>query len=54
LWAYNFGTVQRKKSKISLKNQKFIRESVKQIKKYGYRVKKTVRICDFALQSQDF
>ncbi len=39
LWAYNFGTVQRKKSKISLKNPKFIRDSVKQIKKYGYRVK---------------
>jgi hypothetical protein len=39
LWAYNFGTVRRKKSKISLKNPKFIRDSVKQIKKYGYRVK---------------
>jgi hypothetical protein len=34
LWAYNFGTVRRKKSKISLKNPKFIRDSVKQIKKY--------------------
>ncbi len=40
LWAYNFGTVRRKKSKISLKNPKFIRDSFKQIKKYGYRVKK--------------
>jgi hypothetical protein len=39
LWAYNFETVRRKKSKISLKNPKFIRDSVKQIKKYGYRVK---------------
>ncbi len=53
LWAYNFGTVRRKKSKISLKNPKFIRDSVKQIKKYGY-LYKTVRICDFVLQSQDF
>jgi hypothetical protein len=49
----NFGTVRRKKSKISLKNPKFIRDLVKQIKKYDYRVK-TVRICDFILQSQDF
>ncbi len=39
LWAYNFGTVRRKKSKISLKNPNFIRDSIKQIKKYGYRVK---------------
>ncbi len=39
LWAYNFGTIRRKKSKISLKNPKFIRDLVKQIKKYGYRVK---------------
>jgi hypothetical protein len=39
LWAYNFGTVRRKKFKISLKNPKFIRDSVKQIKKYGHRVK---------------
>ncbi len=39
LWAYNFGTVRRKKSKISLKNPEFIRDSVKLIKKYGYRVK---------------
>jgi hypothetical protein len=39
LWAYNFGTVRRKKSKISMKNPKFIRDLVKQIKKYGYRVK---------------
>jgi hypothetical protein len=39
--------------KFSLKNGKFIRDSVKQIKKYGYR-DKTVRICDFVRQSQDF
>jgi hypothetical protein len=39
LWAYNFQTVWRKNPKISLKNLKFIRDSVKQIKKYGYRVK---------------
>jgi hypothetical protein len=39
LWAHNFGTVRRKKSKVSLKNPKFIRDSVQQIKKYGYRVK---------------
>jgi hypothetical protein len=32
LWAYNFGIVQRK-------NPIFIKDSVKQIKKYGYRVK---------------
>jgi hypothetical protein len=39
LWAYNFGIVWRKNPKISLKNQEFIVDSVKQIKKYGYRVK---------------
>jgi hypothetical protein len=38
LWA-NFGSVRRKNLKISLKNRKFIRDLVKQIKKYGYRVK---------------
>jgi ribosomal protein S30 len=39
LWAYNFGSVRRKNPKISLKNQEFIGDSIKQIKKYGYRVK---------------
>jgi hypothetical protein len=39
LWAYIFQTVWRKNPKISLKNQEFIRDSVKQIKKYDYRVK---------------
>jgi hypothetical protein len=39
LKAYNFQTVWRKNPKISLKKQEFIRDSVKQIKKYGYRVK---------------
>jgi hypothetical protein len=39
LWAYNFGSDWRKNIKISLKNPKFIRNSVKRIKKYGYRVK---------------
>jgi hypothetical protein len=42
-----------KNPKMSLKNPEFIRDSIKQIKKYGYRVK-TVRICDFVRQSQDF
>jgi hypothetical protein len=50
LRAYNFETVWKKKSKILLKNQNFIRDSVKQIKKYGYRV----HICDFVEQSRDF
>jgi hypothetical protein len=40
LKAYIFQTVWRKNPKMSLKNQEFIRDSVKQIKKYGYRVKK--------------
>jgi hypothetical protein len=31
LWAYNFGTVRRKKSKISLKNPKFIHGSLEAI-----------------------
>ncbi len=39
LKAYIFQTVWRKNQKILLKNQEFIRDSVKQIKKYGYRVK---------------
>jgi hypothetical protein len=39
LKAYIFQTVWRKNPKNSLKNQEFIRESIKQIKKYGYRVK---------------
>jgi hypothetical protein len=39
LKAYIFQTVWRKNPKISLKNQEFIRDSVKKIKKYGYRVK---------------
>ncbi len=39
LKAYIFQTVWKKNPKISLKNQEFIRDSVKQIKKYGYRVK---------------
>jgi hypothetical protein len=43
-----------KNPKMSLKSPEFIRDSVKQIKKYGYRVKKTVHICDFVRQSQDF
>jgi hypothetical protein len=40
LWAYNFQTVRSKNPKISLKNLKFIRDSVKQINKYAYRGKK--------------
>jgi hypothetical protein len=39
LKAYIFQTVWRKNPKISLKNQEFIRDLVKQIKKYGCRVK---------------
>ncbi len=39
LWAYNFRTIRGENPKISLKNPKFIRDLVKQIKKYGYRVK---------------
>jgi hypothetical protein len=39
LKAYKFQTVWRKNPKISLKNQEFIGDSVKQIKKYRYRVK---------------
>ncbi len=48
LWAYNFLTVRRKNPKISLKNVKFIRDSVNQIKKYGYRVKNRsyLRFCE--------
>ncbi len=46
LKAYN-QTILRKNPKISLKNLKFIGDSVKQIKKYGYRVKNRsyLRIC---------
>jgi hypothetical protein len=39
LKAYIFQTVWRKNPKNSLKNQEFIRDLAKQIKKYGYRVK---------------
>jgi hypothetical protein len=42
-----------KKSKISPKNPKFIRDSVKQIKKYGYRAKNRSYL-RFVRQSQDF
>jgi hypothetical protein len=43
LKACNFQTVWRKKFKISLKNLKFIRDLVKQIKKYGYLLRSLVK-----------